>query len=391
MVQVLGDSPDDDGVVGRASVSGKSGVFGNNPVAGGNGVAGISVDGNGVYAKSTSLNGLYGESDTGSGVHGHSVNQTGVYAVSDAADGMQAVANSGRHAGIFGQNLSVGDADSPGGSGVFGLTVAAKAAGVFGANNHVSSGVGVQGNGPEAGVSGFSEAGAGVLGHSNRGDGMQAFAHSGDHNGLLGLNDAKAATGKSGAAPTGNGVYGYTDVATGSGVCGAIPGSNTAGAGLTGIGPVAGRFFGDVVVTGDIQLTGADYAEDFEIRDVDAVEPGTVMVLDAGGSVRVSQQPYDGRVAGVVAGAGHYRSAVILDRQPDLTGRQPLALMGKVMCKVDASKGAVEVGDMLTTSDIPGYAMKATDRERAFGSIIGKALMPLAAGRGLLPILVSLQ
>jgi hypothetical protein len=220
---------------------------------------------------------------------------------------------------------------------------------------------------------------------------MQAFAHSGDHNGLLGMNDAKKASGKSGGAPTGNGVYGYTDVPNGSGVCGAIGANNTVGAGVTGIGAVAGRFFGDVVVTGDLQLTGADYAEDFDIGHPEPIEPGTVMVLESAGGVRISEQPYDARVAGVVAGAGGFRPGVILDRQPDAAGRQPLALMGKVLCKVDASKGPIDVGDLLTTSDIPGYAMKAIDRERAFGSIIGKALMPLRAGRGLLPILVALQ
>jgi hypothetical protein len=35
--------------------------------------------------------------------------------------------------------------------------------------------------------------------------------------------------------------------------------------------------------------------------------------------------------------------------------------------------------------------MKAADPSRAFGSVIGKALRRLAAGRGLIPILVALQ
>jgi len=35
--------------------------------------------------------------------------------------------------------------------------------------------------------------------------------------------------------------------------------------------------------------------------------------------------------------------------------------------------------------------MKATDPLRSFGAIIGKALRPLAAGRGMIPILVALQ
>ena len=65
--------------------------------------------------------------------------------------------------------------------------------------------------------------------------------------------------------------------------------------------------------------------------------------------------------------------------------------MGKVYCKVDAQYASVEVGDLLTTSPTPGHAMKAADPLRAFGSVIGKALRPLDAGQGLIPILISLQ
>ena len=65
--------------------------------------------------------------------------------------------------------------------------------------------------------------------------------------------------------------------------------------------------------------------------------------------------------------------------------------MGKVFCKVDASYGAVEAGDLLTTSDTPGYAMKAADAAKAFGAVVGKALRALPEGQGLIPILVSLQ
>ena len=65
--------------------------------------------------------------------------------------------------------------------------------------------------------------------------------------------------------------------------------------------------------------------------------------------------------------------------------------MGKVFCKVDAKFGAIEVGDLLTTSSTPGYAMKASDPFKAFGAVIGKALRPLTVGQGLIPILISLH
>jgi hypothetical protein len=148
---------------------------------------------------------------------------------------------------------------------------------------------------------------------------------------------------------------------------------------------------GNIHVHGDITLLGADYAEDFDVADSVLAEPGTVMVLDDSGGVRVSDTPYDRRVAGVVSGAGGYRPALILDSQPGAVGRRPLALMGKVFCKADASLGAIGVGDMLTTSSTPGHAMKADDATLAFGAVIGKALRPLASGQGLVPILVTLQ
>lgn len=148
---------------------------------------------------------------------------------------------------------------------------------------------------------------------------------------------------------------------------------------------------GDLVVGGDIQLSGQDYAEDFDIVDIETAHPGTVMVLDESGGVKVSDRPYDKRVAGVVSGAGDYKPAVILGRQSGRRNRLPLALMGKVYCRVDASETPIVVGDLLTTSSTPGYAMKATNPLEAFGAVIGKALKPLASGRGLVPILVALQ
>jgi len=58
---------------------------------------------------------------------------------------------------------------------------------------------------------------------------------------------------------------------------------------------------------------------------------------------------------------------------------------------VDANTAPIETGDMLTTSNIPGYAMKVIDPFKAFGAVIGKALGSLDRGKGLIPILVVLQ
>ena len=148
---------------------------------------------------------------------------------------------------------------------------------------------------------------------------------------------------------------------------------------------------GDIRATGDIVLDNADCAEEFAVKDVEKIEPGTVMVLDKGGLLHQSTEAYDKKVAGVVSGAGNFKPGLILDKKSEQTNRMPIALMGKVYCKVDAQYAPIEVGDLLTTSPTPGHAMKAIDSTKAFGTVIGKALMSLDAGKGLISIMVALQ
>lgn len=152
----------------------------------------------------------------------------------------------------------------------------------------------------------------------------------------------------------------------------------------------AGEFRGDVKVTGDVLLAGADCAERFDVVDSTNVEPGSVLVIDESGGLRLSDEAYDTKVAGVVSGAGQFRPGVVLDSRASSVGRLCVALIGKVSCLVDATHGPVAVGDLLTTSPTPGHAMRATDAKRAFGSVLGKALQPLERGRALIPTLVLL-
>lgn len=162
-------------------------------------------------------------------------------------------------------------------------------------------------------------------------------------------------------------------------------------------GDLAGDFYGDVRVSGgvtvggDVILTGADCAEEFDMAEAVEIEPGTVVVLDQDSMLHQSHQAYDKRVAGVVSGAGDYKPGLILDRRQSQDYRVPVALVGKVYCKVDAQYAPIEVGDLLTTSSTPGHAMKADDPSKAFGSVIGKALRPLEAGQAMIPILIALQ
>lgn len=148
---------------------------------------------------------------------------------------------------------------------------------------------------------------------------------------------------------------------------------------------------GNILVTGDVRLAGADCAEEFSLDGDTPPEPGTVMVIAGDERICQAAYAYDTRVAGVCSGAGTYRPGLILGRQPATGTRVALALAGRVFCRVDARYAPISIGDLLTTSATYGHAMRAVDKRRARGAILGKALRPLTDGCGLIPVLVTLQ
>jgi hypothetical protein len=158
------------------------------------------------------------------------------------------------------------------------------------------------------------------------------------------------------------------------------------GAILSGDATINGQLF----VVKDIILSGQDCAEEFVVCPDSDASAGTVMVVAPDGELRESSSAYDNGVAGVVSGAEPHRPGMIMGRTGDPGRHLPIALAGRVSCKVEATSGPIVPGDLLTTSDIPGHAMKASDRVRAAGAIVGKALRPLESGTGMVPILVAL-
>jgi hypothetical protein len=115
------------------------------------------------------------------------------------------------------------------------------------------------------------------------------------------------------------------------------------------------------------------------------------MVVHEEGPLHACHYAYDKKVIGVVSGAVEYKPGIVLGKEPSTPARLPIALVGKVYCKVDAGYGPIRVGDLLTTFATPGHAMKAVDGAKAVGAVIGKALCPIDSGQGLIPILVALQ
>ena len=117
------------------------------------------------------------------------------------------------------------------------------------------------------------------------------------------------------------------------------------------------------------------------------MEAGTVMVLTENGSLQTCYQVYDKKVAGIVSGAGGYKPAIVLNRQSQSENksqntkdenknnqRLPIALMGKVFCKVDASTFFNRNWRFIDNIIHKRYAMKAEDLMKAFGAVIGKGI-----------------
>jgi hypothetical protein len=172
------------------------------------------------------------------------------------------------------------------------------------------------------------------------------------------------------------------------------------GAGNVGIGAwtpaaalhVAGNAQFDGTVTGtNIRAQYQDVAE--WVPSDEDLAPGTVVVLDAniGNGVMASHRSYDTTVAGVVSA----QPGIILGEQG--ASKEQVATTGRVRVKVDASRGAIAVGDLLVTSDKPGFAMRSTPIDvggtslHRPGTIVGKALEPLGSGEGEILVLLSLQ
>jgi hypothetical protein len=172
------------------------------------------------------------------------------------------------------------------------------------------------------------------------------------------------------------------------------------GNGNVGIGTTAPAKPLDVV--GDINASGTITGGNIQAKYQDVAEwvessqelpAGTVVILDSTKSNQViaSTEAYDSHVAGVIS----LRPGLTLGERGE--GRVLVATTGRVRVKVDATNGPIQIGDLLVTSDKTGFAMKSVPvdvggvRMHRPGTLIGKALEPLAQGNGEILVLLSLQ
>jgi hypothetical protein len=291
----------------------------------------------------------------------------GVVGVSEAATGVS-----------FGVTGTV-NSSTAGAAGVYGRSAASgNTFGVLGESSSTNGGRGVLGNatatsGDAVGVWGGSESsdGFGIVGIVARGtqsSGVRAISLATDGNGLI----AEAHNGGSAYALWAKSNNGF-----------------------------AGVFDGKVRVNGNMTarvveiLGGADLSEKFEVRGGESkVEPGMVVVIDPSspGKLAVSTRAHDRRVVGILSGAGGVAPGMLMGQAGTLAdGDHAVALSGRVYVWADASGGPIVSGDLLTTSNIPGHAMKVKDYGQAQGTVLGKAMTGLEKGRGLVLTVVTLQ
>jgi hypothetical protein len=380
------------GVYGRSSSPDGMGVFGLGAAVTGDsfGVRGEtnSAAGRAVYGQATTTTGTnyggYFETESTSG--------RGVYAVANAATGSTY--------GIY------GDTASTTGIGVRGRAQAATGTtygGFFAVNS--TSGVGVYGDcnattGTNYGVWGETagSSGRGVYGNatSNTGFAVGVYGRSESSGGVGGLfTNSGGGTALQTTANASVSAVSFNQGGTGIGVNISNSNSNNPNSAL--VVSQTNTTVPAMLVNGTarvdvLEIAGADVAEKFPVSE--DVTPGTVVMIDSDcpGKLCMSRGAYNKRVAGVVSGANGLSAGTILGNLKGFEDAPPIAMSGRVWVLCDAANAAIEVGDLLTTSDSAGRAMSATDAARSHGAVIGKAMTALSAGEtGLVLVLVNLQ
>jgi hypothetical protein len=139
--------------------------------------------------------------------------------------------------------------------------------------------------------------------------------------------------------------------------------------------------------------TNSDIAENYYVADL-SVEAGDVVSISPEDTetysnfekgkyryfVQKSQQPYEDGLMGMITtmpniilgSAGKLTEDKFGNQLEDGPETRPVALAGRTPVKISLENGPIEIGDFLTSSSVPGVAMKATGA----GRVIGRALEP---------------
>lgn len=150
------------------------------------------------------------------------------------------------------------------------------------------------------------------------------------------------------------------------------------------------------VITDELQINGgADLAELFDVNEEKyPVEKGLLVAIDPNdpGKLKVTDKAYDHCIAGVLAGANGVKPGILMGQEGSTAfGDDLVTLSGRTYVMANIKGGKIKAGDFLTSSDIPGQAMKVKNIKKAKGAIIGKAMSELEAGADYVLVLVNLQ
>lgn len=140
-----------------------------------------------------------------------------------------------------------------------------------------------------------------------------------------------------------------------------------------------------------LEVRGADIVEKFKSKET--IEAGMIVTIDENDikNYKTTNKAYQKGVVGIVSGANGVKHGMLLEQDDALAGNTKVAIAGRVYVKATSQNGAIKAGDFITSSDKAGYAMKSTNRHKAYGSVIGKALTSLEKGEGYVLVLVGLQ
>jgi hypothetical protein len=374
-------STDGRGVYGLATATtgANYGVYGSN----------ASIEGYGVYGKATAINGftygVYGQSASldGRGVYGLATATTGmtfgVYGRSASVMGSgvfgHATDSTGNTYGVYGESDSTAGYGvyGSGNYGVYGRSASTDGRGVYGrANDSTGNNYGVYGESKS--TSGYGVYGTGYYG-------VYGYSASTDGRGVYGI-----ATATSGATV---GVNGQSDSTSGYGLYGSATATSGTTYGVYGYSVSTAGY--DFYAGGNgnyAPFTGAHeakLAEDFPKK----VEPGLIVVAtgkaqrrqNADGTVNLSStlptikladQPQDKAVFGVLVGEAtlpkdHWYEAQEGERFATVNA------LGEGRVWVTDGNGAIEAGDYITTSAIPGYGQRQDD-DLVHSYTLGKAI-----------------
>ena len=133
-----------------------------------------------------------------------------------------------------------------------------------------------------------------------------------------------------------------------------------------------------------------DYAEILELGTREGISPGSVVAYDAKAGGLVPASAANARqVVGVISGAGGLSPGMVIGSRADESRDLPVSMSGVIHVRVSAEAGAVQPGDLLMPSSVPGVGMRAADLGTAGGRVFGKALEPWSgSGEGLVLMLV---